>query len=59
VPGRVELAGDMLVSGTPRLPPAAPASSSSAWEPGRIMADSEFIYVCTGANAWKRTALAW
>lgn len=35
----------------------APASSSSAGEPGDIGWDSSFLYLCTTKNNWKRVAL--
>ena len=34
-----------------------PASSSSAGNAGSIRIDSDFIYVCTATNTWKRAAL--
>jgi hypothetical protein len=35
----------------------APATSSSTGTVGEIRIDANFVYVCTGTNTWKRTAL--
>lgn len=35
-----------------------PASSSASGSPGQVMVDADYIYVCTAANTWKRTALS-
>lgn len=35
-----------------------PASSSDTGIPGEICWDSDYIYVCTAANTWKRAALS-
>jgi len=35
-----------------------PASSSAACLPGRIDWNSSYIYVCVGANTWKRAAIS-
>lgn len=37
---------------------AAPASSAGAGTPGQISFDANFLYVCIGANTWKRIALS-
>ena len=42
---------------TPRLR-AAPASASAAGTQGEWAWDSNFIYVCTALNTWKRVAIA-
>lgn len=34
-----------------------PASATAACQQGEISYDSDFLYVCTGTNTWKRTAL--
>jgi hypothetical protein len=34
-----------------------PASASAAGEQGQIAIDSNYIYVCTATNTWKRAAL--
>ena len=39
------------------LAPNTPASSSASGSPGQIAADANYVYVCTAANTWKRTAL--
>ena len=36
----------------------APASASSAGTTGSIVADANYIYVCTATDTWKRAALA-
>jgi hypothetical protein len=40
------------------LAPTTPASSSAAGNQGDIVADANYIYVCTAASTWKRAALA-
>jgi hypothetical protein len=35
----------------------APATSGASGSPGQIAYDQNYIYVCVGANAWKRAAL--
>lgn len=37
---------------------AAPAAKDSVGSAGQIAKDSNFIYVCTATNTWKRSALA-
>lgn len=37
---------------------ATPASSSAPCAVGQIGADANFVYVCTAANTWKRSALS-
>jgi hypothetical protein len=39
------------------LAPNTPTSSSASGSPGQIAADANYVYVCTAANTWKRTAL--
>jgi hypothetical protein len=36
----------------------APAAANSAGIPGQVAYDDEYIYVCVGANTWKRGAVA-
>lgn len=43
---------------TPILPAFAPASASATGQTGQVSWDANYIYVCTGANTWKRAALA-
>jgi len=35
-----------------------PSSSSADGYAGEIVADSNYIYVCTATNTWKRTSLS-
>ena len=37
---------------------AAPATASSAGDPGDFAYDSGFLYICTSADTWKRVAVA-
>jgi hypothetical protein len=39
--------------------PMVPGSTGAAGSPGQIAWDTDYLYVCVGANSWKRTALAW
>jgi hypothetical protein len=36
----------------------APATSSSTGSNGEVRVDSDYIYVCTATNTWKRVALS-
>lgn len=38
--------------------PSTPASSTAVCTAGQITADSEYVYVCTAPNRWKRSTLA-
>ena len=51
------LGGDTFIDGSLRARPATPPSSSSECEAGQIVRDTEFVYVCTGPNRWKRAPL--
>jgi len=46
--------GDTLRICTPRTP----SSSSDTGYPGEICWDTDYIYVCTATDTWKRVALA-
>lgn len=48
----VSFAGGLAITAT------APTTSSAAGSAGQIAVDSNYIYVCTGTNAWTRIALA-
>ena len=38
----------------------APGSASSPGTPGQIAWDSDYLYICTGENTWKRASIsAW
>jgi hypothetical protein len=37
---------------------AAPATSTSTGVVGDVRMDSDYIYVCTATNTWKRIALS-
>ena len=39
-------------------PSNAPASASATGTTGSIVADSDYIYVCTATDTWKRVAIA-
>ena len=54
-----------VVSATPQtvnnlgglISPGTPTTSSASCNTGQLQADSNYIYVCTAPNSWKRTAL--
>jgi hypothetical protein len=37
---------------------AAPATATSTGQVGHLATDANYIYVCTAANTWKRTAVS-
>jgi Pectate lyase superfamily protein len=39
------------------ISPGTPTTSSASCNTGQVQADSNYIYVCTAPNSWKRTAL--
>ena len=39
-------------------PSNAPASASATGTTGSIVADADYIYVCTATDTWKRVAIA-
>lgn len=45
-------------AGNPVIPTKTPASASDTGTSGQIAWDSDYIYVCTAANTWKRAALS-
>ena len=56
--GITDLAGQVSVTGTLHIVPATPASSSAPCAAGQLTADTNYVYVCTATNTWKRAALA-
>jgi hypothetical protein len=50
--------GDGTISGQLRAVGAAPAATGSTGTAGDIRYDTDYIYVCTATNTWKRAALA-
>lgn len=50
--------GYVLITGKLRVTDAAPSSSSDTGSTDEIRVDSNYIYVCTSANTWKRVALS-
>ena len=50
-------ANGISTTGSFRVNPATPASSSSPCAVGQIGADAKYIYVCVATNKWKRSAL--
>lgn len=50
--------GDGTISGQLRAVGTAPAATGSTGTAGDIRYDSDYIYVCTATNTWKRAALA-
>jgi hypothetical protein len=56
--GTATFDGAVLFAGGLRITSAAPATSGAEGFAGQIAVDSNYIYVCTGTNAWTRLALA-
>lgn len=54
VTGVASLSGDTFTVTTPKTP----ASAAAAGTVGNICWDASYIYVATGANTWKRVAIA-
>jgi hypothetical protein len=52
--GKLDIVSDVLRLRTPKTP----ASSGASGNQGDIAWDSDYLYVCTSVNAWKRAALA-
>ncbi len=50
--------GDGTISGQLRAVGTAPAATGSTGTAGDIRYDTDYIYVCTATNTWKRAALA-
>jgi hypothetical protein len=50
-------ATDAATKGYVDTRPAAPATATSTGTAGQITYDTNFIYVCTATNTWKRAAL--
>lgn len=51
------LGGDTFIDGALRAKPGTPPSSSSDCQTGQIVWDTNFVYVCTAPNVWKRAGL--
>lgn len=60
VNGSTNIRGNLTVQGTyiTITTNLTPASSSAAGQPGQIGWDSNYIYVCTALNTWKRAQLS-
>lgn len=52
--GNINLAGDTITMDTQKTPSSASATGTK----GDIVHDTNYIYVCTATNTWKRTAIA-
>ena len=50
--GQVSVAGNLVIA------THTPSSATDAGVPGTIAWDSDYIYICTGPNTWKRAPLA-
>ena len=56
----VKTTGNWIFSGNLRVAGDIPASATAAGSVGTITADSNYVYICTGTNAWSRISLgAW
>jgi hypothetical protein len=51
------LGGDTFINGVLRAQPGTPPSSSSECQAGQIVWHTDFVYVCTAPNRWKRAGL--
>jgi hypothetical protein len=51
---RLTAAGGFVFQGTVSFAQAAPSSSTSTGSTGQIALDTNYIYVCVGANSWGR-----
>jgi hypothetical protein len=49
---------DTLIQGGLYTTPDTPASASASGMAGQIAVDTDYIYVCTATNTWKRVAIA-
>jgi hypothetical protein len=56
--GTIISTGTVAASFLATDPSGAPASSSAAGILGSIVADANYIYICTATNTWKRVAIA-
>lgn len=56
--GTILSTGTVAASFLATDPSGAPASSSAAGILGQIVADANYIYVCTATDTWKRVAIA-
>lgn len=55
----VTVSGGLTIAGTTILTQSSPpASAAAAGTVGTIAWDSNYIYICTAANTWKRVAIA-
>lgn len=50
--------GDWEFFGNGGIPKRTPTSASASGLQGNMVWDDDFLYVCTAANTWKRTALS-
>lgn len=54
---RLTAAGGFVFQGTVSFAQAAPSTSTSTGSTGQIALDTNYIYVCVGANSWGRVAI--
>lgn len=54
VAGQAEIGGDSIVIATSKTP----SSATDTGIKGQICYDSDYVYVCTATNTWKRTAIS-
>lgn len=57
VNGGVSCTGEIYAAGGVRTVVATPSSSSAAGTAGLMFVDTNYLYVCTATNTWKRVAL--
>ena len=50
--------GDLVLPGSLIMPSNAPGSSSSNGATGQMTWDTNYLYVCTAPNTWKRVSLS-
>lgn len=55
---RFDPEGALRLQKPPTFPTRTPASATATGKPGEIAWDADYIYVCTGVNQWRRSALS-
>lgn len=54
---QLQVSGNARISGKLYIKQETPASSSSSCTTGQLAYDRNYVYVCTGPDTWKRSAL--
>ena len=48
----------LIVSSSAIMPISTPSSASDIGTTGQVAVDTDYVYVCTATNTWKRAALS-